>query len=69
MRPYIEALGTQAPINTPVQCPLEAGLTELLPSQVETLFTLLSFPRWINLPRRASSDTSSPLLGELRHAY
>jgi hypothetical protein len=57
MRPYIETLGTQAPINTPVQCPWEAGLTELLPSQVETLFTLFSFPRWINLPKRASSNT------------
>jgi hypothetical protein len=56
MHPYIETLGTQAPINTPVQCPWEAGLIELLPSRVETLFTLLSFPRWINLPRRASSN-------------
>jgi hypothetical protein len=27
-----------------------------LPSRIETLFTLLSLPRWINLPRRASSN-------------
>jgi hypothetical protein len=27
---------------------------------VETLFTLLSFPRWINLPRRASSNNWRP---------
>jgi hypothetical protein len=42
--PYTETLGTQAPINTPVQCPWEAGLTELLTSRVKTLFTLFSFP-------------------------
>jgi hypothetical protein len=33
--PYIGTLGTQAPINTPVQCPWEAGLTEQLPSRVK----------------------------------
>jgi hypothetical protein len=27
-----------------------------LPSRIETLFTLLLLPRWINLPRRASSN-------------
>jgi hypothetical protein len=57
MRPYSKTLGTEAPINTPVQCPWEAGLTELLPPRVKTLFMLLSFLRWINLPRRASSNT------------
>jgi hypothetical protein len=57
MRPYIETLGTQAPINTPVQCPWEARLTELLPPRVKTLFTLFSFLHWINLPRRASSNS------------
>jgi hypothetical protein len=31
-----------------------------MPSQVETLFTLLSFPHWINLPRRASSNIWCP---------
>jgi hypothetical protein len=56
MRPYSKTLGTQAPINTPAQCPWEAGLTEQLPSRVETLFTLLSFPGWIDSPRRASSN-------------
>jgi hypothetical protein len=32
-RPNIRTLGTRAPINTPVQCPREARLTELLPSR------------------------------------
>jgi hypothetical protein len=59
MRPYIGTLGTQAPINTPVQCPWEARLIELLPSRVKTLFTLLSLPRWINLSRRASSNNTA----------
>jgi hypothetical protein len=60
MRPYIETLGTQTPINTPVQCPSEAGLTEQSPSRVKTLFTLLSLPRWINLPRRERSNIWRP---------
>jgi hypothetical protein len=34
-RPYMETLGTRAPINTPVQCPWEAGLIKLLPSRVK----------------------------------
>jgi hypothetical protein len=34
-RPYMETLGTRAPINTPVQCPWEVGLTELLSSRVK----------------------------------
>jgi hypothetical protein len=34
-RPYIRTLDTRAPINTPVQCPLEVGLTEQLPSRVK----------------------------------
>jgi hypothetical protein len=34
-RPYIGTLDTRAPINTPVQYPWEAGLTEQLPSRVK----------------------------------
>jgi hypothetical protein len=54
MRPYIKTLGAQPPINTLVQCPWEAGLTEQSPSRVITLFAFLSLSRWIILPRRAS---------------
>jgi hypothetical protein len=60
MRPYIETLGTQAPINTPVKCPWEAGWIGQSPSRVKTLFALLSFTRWIILPRRASSNIWRP---------
>jgi hypothetical protein len=37
-----------------------AGLTEQSPSRAKTLFALLSLPRWINLPRRASSNIGAP---------
>jgi hypothetical protein len=47
MRPYIKTLGTQVPINTLVQCPWEAGLTEQSSSRVKSLFAFLSLPRWI----------------------
>jgi hypothetical protein len=60
MRPYSKTSGTQAPINTPVKCPYETRLTKLLPPRVKTLFSLLSFPRWINLPRKASSNIWRP---------
>jgi hypothetical protein len=53
-------LGTQIPINTLAQCPWEARLTELLPSRIETLFTLLSLPRWIILLGRASTNIWRP---------
>jgi hypothetical protein len=58
-RPYIGTLDTRAPINTPVQCPWEAGLAEQLPSQVKPCLHSYHSPCWINLPRRASSNNLS----------
>jgi hypothetical protein len=43
-RLYMETLGTRAPINTPVQCPWEARLTEQLPSQVRPCLHSFYFP-------------------------
>jgi hypothetical protein len=44
MRPYIKTLGVQAPINSPVQCPWEAELTEQSPSRVKPRLHSLHSP-------------------------
>jgi hypothetical protein len=43
-RSYIGTLDTQTPINTPVQCPREAGSTEQLPSRVKPCLHSLHSP-------------------------
>jgi hypothetical protein len=58
--PCPRTVGTQVPINTPVQYPGEGRLTELLSFPVESSQALFPLSRWIHLPRKASTNIWRP---------